>query len=253
MTRSISLNTDIGEGFGSWQIADDGALLDVVTDANVACGFHAGDSDIMRETCRIACGNGVSVGAQVGFADLRGFGRRFVEMEPSAIVNDVLYQLGALNAFTTVTGNSVCYVKIHGAMYHAAVARPEYGAAVIEAIRLYDSGLPLMCQPGTSLFAAATAAGLRTISEGYIDRAYTAAGLLVPRGRPGAVITDVDECVARAIQLTLEGRIPSADGPVIDMRVASLCIHSDSPGAPLLARAVRSALEQAGVELRPLT
>jgi UPF0271 protein len=251
-TRVISLNTDIGEGFGPWRIADDAALLKVVTDANLACGFHASDPDIMRTTCEVAASRNITVGAQVGYGDLRGFGRRFIEMDPASITNDVLYQLGALNAFTAAAGRRTGYLKIHGALYHAAVARAEYADAVIGAMKLYDSKLPMMCQPGTPLFDSATSAGLQTIAEGYIDRAYTAEGLLVPRSIAGSVITDRDECVARALKLALENRVETFDGPTIDVVAESLCIHSDSPGAPELARAVRDALEGAGVTVAAL-
>jgi UPF0271 protein len=251
-TRVISLNTDIGEGFGSWQIADDSALLRVVTDANLACGFHASDPDIMRRTCDVAAERGITVGAQVGYHDLRGFGRRFIEVDPTSITNDVLYQLGALSAFVTAAGSKMGYLKIHGALYHAAVARADYADAVIRAIALYDLDLPMMCQPGTSLFAAAKSVGLRTIAEGYIDRAYTAEGLLVPRDVAGSVVTDRDECVRRALQLALENRVEAIDGTVIDVTADSLCIHSDSAGAPELARAVRDALEGAGVVVEAL-
>lgn len=251
-TRVISLNTDIGEGFGAWRIADDAALLDVVTDANLACGFHASDPDIMRTTCEVAASRDITVGAQVGYGDLRGFGRRFIEVDPASITNDVLYQLGALSAFTAAAGRKTGYLKIHGALYHAAVARAEYADAVIAAMKLYDSTMPMMCQPGTSLFDAATTAGLRTIAEGYIDRAYTAEGLLVPRSIAGSVISDRDECVSRALKLALEHRVETFDGPTIEVAADSLCIHSDSPGAPELARAVRDALEGAGVTVAAL-
>jgi UPF0271 protein len=182
----VSLNTDIGEGFGSWRIADDEALLSLVSDANLACGFHASDPDIMRTTCRVAAERGVGVGAQVGYPDLRGFGRRYIDVDPASLVNDVLYQLGALNVFQRVEGRTVAYLKIHGALYHAAVARSDYADAIIEAVRLFDPALPVMCQPGTALAERVSAAGLSTIAEGYIDRAYTSEGLLVPRGLPGA-------------------------------------------------------------------
>lgn len=249
---TISLNTDIGEGFGAWSIAADDALLGVVTDANLACGAHAGDPDIMRKTCETATENGVNIGAQPGYFDLRGFGRRFIETDPASLTNDILYQLGALSAFTRAAGQQVRYVKIHGALYHAAVQRPEYAAAIIAAVKLFDSDLPFMCQPGTSLFEAVTAAGLDVIKEGYIDRAYTSDGLLVPRGQPGAVITDTDLCAERAVRIATKGEVESIDGAVVAVPADSVCIHSDSPGALEIARAVRTALEAAGVRVAPL-
>lgn len=249
---SISLNTDIGEGFGPWRIAEDEALLGLVSDANLACGFHASDPDIMRATCRTAAEKGVSVAAQVGYPDLRGFGRRYIDMDPRSIVNDVLYQLGALEAFQRVEGLKVAYLKVHGALYHAAVSRPDYAEAIVEAVTIFDPVMPVMCQPGTTLSARVEAAGLPMIREGYVDRAYTADGLLVPRGQPGAVITDVSECAARAVRLARDGLVTCADGSSITMAVDSLCIHSDSPGAPEIAHAVRAALESAGVEVKAL-
>lgn len=253
METRISLNTDIGEGFGAWSIADDPALLKVVTEANLACGAHASDPDIMRRTCHRASECGVSVGAQVGYFDLRGFGRRFIETDPATLVNDVLYQLGALQAFTVVAGIRVSYLKVHGALYHAAVQRSNYAEAIITAAKLFDPAMPLMCQPGTQLFEAVTAAGLRTIREAYIDRAYTVDGLLVPRGLPGAVITDIDTCAERAVSIAVRGEVECIDGAVISVPADSVCIHSDSPGAVEIARAVRNALEAAGVSVKPVT
>ncbi|MEO6956055.1 MAG: 5-oxoprolinase subunit PxpA [Antricoccus sp.] len=250
--RSISLNTDIGEGFGDWRIADDDALLDIVTDANVGCGFHAGDPDIMRRTCDIAAARSISIGAQVGFYDLRGFGRRFIEIPPESLTNDVIYQFGALQAFAMAAGATVAYVKAHGALYHAAVAHPDYATAVIRAIMAINPSLPLMCQPGTPFAKAAQEAGLRTIAEGYIDRAYLPTGLLVPRGSEGAMITDLNESCRRAVQLAAEGTVIANDGATIAMPVDSMCIHSDSAGAVQIASAVRAAIENAGLTVAPL-
>lgn len=252
MTAHISLNTDIGEGFGAWRIADDDSLLSIVTDANLACGAHASDPDIMRRTCEVAAERGVNVGAQVGYFDIRGFGRRYIETEPATLTNDVLYQLGALHAMTLAAGVRVAYLKIHGALYHAAVQRPDYAEAVIAAARLFDPEMPFMCQPGTSLFAAANGAGVTTIREGYIDRAYTPEGLLVPRGQSGALITDVDQCAERAVAIALRGEVEAVDGTLISVPADSVCIHSDSPGAVEIAAAVRHALESAGVVVSPL-
>ena len=250
---SMSLNTDIGEGYGVWRITDDAALLAVVTDANVACGFHAGDPDILRRTCEVAAEGGVGVGAQVGFADLRGFGRRFVQVPRKSLVNDVLYQLGALAALASVAGTRVTYVKPHGALYHATTQHDDYAAAVVEAMLAYDSTLALLCQPGTLLAGQARDAGLWHVAEGFVDRAYTADGLLVPRGEAGAVVTDLDEARRRALQMACEGTVDAVDGSTIAMPVESLCVHSDSPGALEVATAVRDALRDDGITLRPLS
>ena len=250
----VSLNTDIGEGYGAWSVADDETLLSLVTDANVACGFHAGDPDILRRTCQIAAGNGVGVGAQVGFADLRGFGRRFIQVPQASLVNDVVYQLGALDGLAAVAGTRVSYLKPHGALYHATTKHDDYADAVVEAMLAYAAAgrgeLRLLCQPGTRLSERAAAAGVQLVAEGFVDRAYTADGLLVPRGEPGAVVTDLDQACRRAVRMVRDGSVEAADGSSVPIQVESLCIHSDSPGAVEVARAVRTALERAGVALR---
>ena len=251
-SAAVSLNTDIGEGYGDWVIADDAALLSVVTDANVACGFHAGDPDILRRTCEVAAERGVAVGAQVGFGDLRGFGRRFIQVPRATLVNDVLYQVGALAALASVAGTRVSYVKPHGALYHACTQHDDYADAVIEATDAYDSSLVLLCQPGTRLARRAEAAGIRVVPEGFVDRAYTADGLLVPRGEPGAVVSDLDEARERAIRMVAEQTVVAADGSTVPMVVESLCVHSDSPGAVEVATAVREALQQEGIAVRSL-
>lgn len=250
--HTISLNTDIGEGFGSWRIADDEALLALVTDANVACGFHAGDPDIMRRTCETAAARGVAVGAQVGYYDLRGFGRRYIAVPAATLVNDVLYQVGALAVLAAVAGTSVSYVKPHGALYHAATHQQAVAEAVVAAVLEHGGGLPLLCQPGTRLARAAGDAGVRVHAEGFVDRAYTSDGLLVPRSRPDAVITDVASVGKRSVRMVLEGVVDSVDGTPVDARIDSLCVHSDSPGAVEMARAALAALRGAGIEVRPL-
>ena len=252
----VSLNTDIGEGYGAWSVADDETLLSLVTDANVACGFHAGDPDILRRTCEVAAAHGVGVGAQVGFHDLRGFGRRFIQVDRASLVNDVLYQIGALANLAAVAGTRVSYVKPHGALYHATTQHDDYADAVIGAVLQHVAAgqgeLLLLCQPGTRLAVRAAAAGVRVIAEGFVDRGYTADGLLVSRGEPGAVVTDIEEACRRAVRMVRDGVVEAADGSSVEVRVESLCVHSDSPGAVEVARAVRAALQQADVELRPL-
>ena len=245
--NTISLNTDIGEGYGPWLIADDEALLALVTDANLACGFHAGDPDIMRRTCKTARTRSVGVGAQVGFRDVLGFGRRFIDLPPASLSNEVLYQLGALSALAGAEKLSISYLKVHGALYHAAVQRAPYAKAIIDAVRDFDAAMPIMCQPNTAFFYAVRDAGLATIGEGYLDRAYTPDGLLVPRGTPGAVITDPSTAAQRAVQLAVDHTVTAIDGTVIPTAVDSLCIHSDSPGAVELATAVRQSLQDAGL------
>lgn len=248
----ISLNSDIGEGYGIWTVTDDAALMGLITDANVACGFHAGDPDIMMDTCRMAAERGVTIGAQVGYFDLRGFGRRFTQVPPASLRADVLYQLGALDAFAKASGLNIAYLKVHGALYHACVQVPEMATAVADGLRLFDQDIPVMCQPETDFAAAVSSAGCRLLREGYLDRAYQPDGLLVPRGQEGAVITDPAIAGARAVQIAIERTVTAIDETIIPAEIDSVCIHSDSPGALKIARGVRAALDEAGIEVRSI-
>ena len=246
----MDLNSDLGEGFGAWSLGDDLALLDLVTSANVACGFHAGDPRTMERTVAAAAERGVAIGAQVAYPDLVGFGRRAMEVAPADLSADVLYQLGALEAFCRVAGTSVRYVKPHGALYHRCVTDPVQASAVADAVRLYDSTLPVLTLPGSALARAAVAAGLPVVAEGFADRAVAPDGQLVPRGEPGAVVTDEAEVVARAVRMVVDGQVEAHGGGVVELRVGSLCVHGDTPGAARLAAAVREGLTAAGVQLQ---
>ncbi|HEY8371508.1 MAG TPA: 5-oxoprolinase subunit PxpA [Pseudonocardiaceae bacterium] len=248
-SAELDLNSDLGEGFGVWGLGDDEALLDVVTSANVACGFHAGDPSIMRRTCTAAAKRGVAVGAQVSYRDLAGFGRRFVDVEPQVLADEVLYQIGALDACARAAGTRVAYVKPHGALYNAVVHHTEQARAVVEGVRAFGP-LPVLGLPGSRLLAEAEAAGLPAVPEAFADRGYAPDGTLVPRGRPGALLTDTAAVVERAVRLAEEGRIVAVDGTVLESPARSLCLHGDTPGAVQHARAVRAALEGAGVRLR---
>lgn len=250
MTAHVDLNSDLGEGFGAWSLGDDLALLDVVTSANVACGFHAGDPRTMERTVAAAAERGVVIGAQVSYPDLVGFGRRQMEVAPADLSADVLYQLGALEAFARVAGTVVRYVKPHGALYNRTVVDPVQAGAVAAAIRLYDPSLPVLTLPGSALARAAQAAGVPVVAEGFADRAYTAEGQLVPRAEPGAVVDDEGEVVRRAVRMVVDGRVEAHAGGEVELRVASLCVHGDTPGAARLAQAVREGLEAAGVSLQ---
>ena len=250
MAARVDLNSDLGEGYGAWTLGDDLALLDVVTSANVACGFHAGDPRTMERTVAAAAARNVAIGAQVSYPDLVGFGRRAMDVAPADLSADVLYQLGALQAFARVAGTQVRYVKPHGALYNRTVVDEVQAAAVVDAIRLYDSSLPVLTLPGSALARAAQAVGVPVVAEGFADRAYTADGHLVPRGEPGAVVTDEAEVVARAVRMAVEGRVAAHGGGEVELRVASLCVHGDTPGAARLAQAVREGLEAAGVALQ---
>ncbi|WP_337060151.1 LamB/YcsF family protein [Kineococcus sp. G2] len=247
----MDLNADVGESFGRWTLGDDEALLDVVTSANVACGFHAGDPTVLRRTCELAAARGVAVGAQVGYRDLAGFGRRFVDVAPAELTDDVLYQIGALQALARVAGTRVTYLKPHGALYNALVHHEAQAAAVVEAVRRYDPALAVLGLPGSRFLDLAGRAGLRTVAEAFADRAYTPAGTLVPRTEPGAVLHDADEIARRCARLATEGRVRAVDGSDVEVAAASICVHGDTPGAVGIARRVRAALEGAGAPLAP--
>lgn len=250
MTAAIDLNADLGESFGAYTIGDDLALLEVVTSASVACGFHAGDPMVMTRTVRAAAQRGVSVGAHVGYRDLQGFGRRAVAMPPAELTADVLYQLGALEAIAKANGARVGYVKPHGALYNTAAADPTVAAALVEAVRGFDSGLPVLTLPGCEMWKACADAGVRAVGECFADRGYDAAGRLVPRSAPGAVLHDVDIVVARAVEMATSGAVTAVDGSSVRVDAESMCVHGDTPGAAALAAAVRDGLRRAGVELR---
>jgi len=245
----LDLNSDLGEGYGRWTLGDDAALLEIVTSANVACGFHAGDPATIDRTVRTAVERGVAVGAQVSYPDLVGFGRREIDVPPGDLTADVLYQLGALEAFARAAGSRVRYVKPHGALYNRIVRDPVQAAAVAEAIRRYDPALPLLTLPGSAAAAAAAEAGIEAVGEGFADRAYTGDGRLVSRREPGAVLEDPGRVAARAARMATERRVGTVDGGEVAVEVRSLCVHGDTPGAVELARAVRTALEEAGVVL----
>ena len=245
----MDLNSDLGEGYGRWTLGDDAALLEVVTSANVACGFHAGDPATIDRTVRTAVTHGVAVGAQVSYPDLVGFGRREIDVAPDDLTADVLYQLGALEAFARAAGSRVRYLKPHGALYNRIARDPVQAAAVVEAVRRYDPSLPLLTLPGSAAMRAAEAAGVPAVAEGFADRAYTPEGRLVSRRQPGAVLHDPAAVTARALRMATEHTVEAVDGGQVHVEVRSLCVHGDTPGAVELARAVRAALEDAGVTL----
>lgn len=247
----IDLNADLGEGFGAWRMGDDDALLEVVTSANIACGFHAGDPMTMRRVCAGAAARGVSIGAQVGYPDLVGFGRRRMEIGGDELTADVLYQLGALDAFARVAGARVRYVKPHGALYNTAADDPAQARAVVAAVARYDATMPVLGLPSSALSAAADEACLPFVAEAFADRAYSAAGRLIARSEPGAVRDHEATVVEQAVSIVRDGVVTSADGTRIEVRAASLCLHGDTPGAVSLARAVRAALAGFGATLAP--
>ena len=247
--RGMDLNADLGEGFGVWRLGDDDALLRLVTSANVACGFHAGDAVTMRRVCEWAADRGVAVGAQVGYRDLAGFGRRRIEYDLAELRDDIIYQIAALNGFCRLQGEQVRYVKPHGALYNTATVDVWQASAIVAAIVDYDRTLPLLCLPGSTLADARPTRACGSVPEGYADRAYRPDGTLVPRRDPGAVISDVDTVVARAVRMATAAEVAAQDGTVVAAPVQSLCLHGDTPGAVDLTQRVREALESAGVRL----
>ncbi|MDZ4234231.1 MAG: 5-oxoprolinase subunit PxpA [Dietzia sp.] len=250
---SVDLNADLGEGFGVWQLGDDDAMLDIVTSANVACGFHAGDPTTLTRVCRAAAERGVRIGAQVSYRDLAGFGRRFIDVEPEDLTADVMYQIGALSALAGASGAQVSYVKPHGALYNSIVANRQQARAVAEAVHAVSPELPVLGLAGSVFFAAAEDLGLRTVSEAFADRSYRPDGQLVHRREHNAVLSDVDEITDRVVSMVTEGHVPAVDGTTIPIVAESVCVHGDSPGAVRIAMAVRERLITAGVRLTPFS
>lgn len=246
---SIDLNADLGEGFGRWRLTDDEQLLTVVTSANVACGFHAGDAVTMRRVCELAAARGVRVGAQVSYRDLAGFGRRAMDVPSAELTAEVAYQIGALEVFARAAGTRVSYVKPHGALYNRVVHDEEQAAAVVAGVLLADATLPVLGLPGSRFLDAARAAGLTGVTEAFADRAYTEEGTLVPRGQEGAVVTDPEAVVERSLGLARERAVTARSGARVDVDARSLCLHGDTPGAVDLARRVRERLESSGIRV----
>ena len=244
---TVAVNCDMGESFGLYSVGDDEALMPLISLANVACGFHAGDPSVLRAACVRAVERAVAIGAQVSYPDLMGFGRRHLDMTPIELRDAVLYQLGALDAFAQVGGAEIEYVKPHGALYHATANDPDLARALVEAAAEYDSSLAILGLPGSELLAAADRAGLDAVPEAFADRAYHPDGSLVSRRDAGSVLVDPDEVAARAVRIAVHNEVVAIDGSVVHVRARSICVHSDTPGAVALARAIRSALDAAGV------
>lgn len=244
---TVDLNADVGEGFGQWALTDDAALLQVVSSANVACGFHAGDPSTMRRVCELAVEHDVSIGAHVGYRDLAGFGRRFVDVAPAELRDDVVYQLAALIGTAASVGARVRYVKPHGALYNAIVHHHDQARAVVAAVVAVDATLPLLGLPGSVALEVAQDAGVPTVTEAFADRAYTAQGTLVPRSVAGSVLHDADEIARRVVQIATGEPVTEIGGAPLHVRARSVCVHGDTPGAVDIAREVRRALRRAGV------
>jgi UPF0271 protein len=244
---SIDLNCDMGESFGAYTIGADQAVMASITSANVACGYHGGDPNVMRRTVRLAREAGVAVGAHPGFPDLVGFGRREMRMAAQDVEDMVLYQIGALAAIAKSEGVRLSHVKPHGALYNMAVTDKALAAAIGRAVGAFDPALIFFALPGSELARAANGLGLQVAHEGFADRAYEPDGSLTPRSRTGAVIHDMDTVVARALRMVTDGVVFASDGSRLDMRVDTICTHGDTPGAQSLTRAIRAGLQRAGV------
>lgn len=249
MVASIDLNADLAEGYGVWELGDDAAMLDIVTSANLACGFHAGNPVGLARTCLAAHKRGVRIGAQVGYFDLAGFGRRQIDVAPAELTADVIYQIGALQALARAAGSTLGYVKPHGALYNTIVADREQARAVANAVCAVEPGLPVLGLAGSVFFEEAQRLGLQTVAEAFADRAYQPDGRLVPRTQTGAVLHDPTEIAQRVLAMVQTGTVTALDGSTIAIEVQSVCVHGDSPGAVDIAAAVRDQLLAGGIEL----
>ncbi len=246
----IDLNSDLGESFGPWKMGDDARMLSVVTSANIACGFHAGDPAGILTVLKEAARQGVAVGAHVGYRDLVGFGRRQMDPSSEELVGDTIYQIGALQALARAAGTAVRYVKPHGALYNTMAHDRRQAADVIAAIQAVDPALVLMCASGAPVVAQAREAGLEVVCEVFADRAYNPDGTLVSRRFEGAVIHDAAAVTTRILRLVEEGCFVAIDGSKVKLEAQSICVHGDTPAATALAEAVRNALIQAGLMLK---
>ncbi|MDX0470066.1 5-oxoprolinase subunit PxpA [Sinorhizobium medicae] len=249
----IDLNSDLGESFGPWPMGDDVSMLSIVTSANIACGFHAGDPAGILSVLREAARRGVSVGAHVGYRDLVGFGRRNMEPSSEELTSDTIYQIGALQGLANTAGTSVRYVKPHGALYNTIAQDKRQAADVIDAIKAIDPALALVALSGAPIVEQARSAGLTVVCEVFADRAYNSDGSLASRQQLGSVIHDPVLVASRMLRLVKEGRITAMDGTEIALEAQSICVHGDTPAAVSIARSVREALVQVGVEMKSFT
>jgi UPF0271 protein len=247
---AIDLNSDLGESYGAWAMGDDAAMLAIVSSANVACGFHAGDSLGILKTVKAAAEKGVSIGAHVSYPDRVGFGRRDMDVSPADLIADVIYQIGALKGIAAAAGVTVDYVKPHGALYNRIAHDPKQGQAVIDGIKAIDPSLVLMGLAGAPILDLARKSGLQVVAEAFADRAYMPDGQLVSRREAGAVLHDTQLIARRMLQLAREGALEAIDGSLIKVDAQSICVHGDSPGAVAIAREIRRAFEANGIAVR---
>ena len=252
LTVNIDINCDMGESFGPWKMGADAEVMPNITSANVACGAHAGDPGVMRRTIRAAKQHGVAVGAHPGFADLQGFGRREMQADPAEVEDSLIAQIGALAAMARAEAAPLRHVKAHGAPYNMAARDRKLAYAVARAIKAFDASLVMFGLPKSPLIEAGIAAGLRVAAEGFADRSYEPDGSLTPRSRPGAVIHDAAVVVDRAVRMVRDGVVLTSEGREIPLKVDTICVHGDTPGAPDLTRRIRAGLEAAGISVRSL-
>lgn len=247
---SIDLNSDLGEGYGAWKMGDDEAMLGIVSSANIACGFHAGDPAGILKTVQKAAAHNVTIGAHVSYPDRVGFGRRDMDLTSEELVGDIIYQIGALQGMARAAGTRVSYVKPHGALYNHIATHERQGLAVIKAMQMVDPSLALMGLAGTNILDLARREGVAVIGEAFADRGYTAEGLLVSRRAPGAVLHDPQEVAARMVDFVRTGEITAQDGTRVKLAAQSICLHGDSPGAVAMAQTIRQRFEQEEIQIR---
>lgn len=250
MTLSVDLNSDSGEAYGSWAMGDDAAMMKIVSSANIACGYHAGDPKTMMDTVAAAAKNKVAIGAHVSYPDLVGFGRRFMDMTSSELTAAVLYQMGALEAICRVLDTQISYVKPHGGLYNAIVHHEQQAEAVVRAVKEFGGNLSILCLPNSQIECKAQDINVPVVYEVFADRGYTAEGTLVPRTQSGAVIHDAKEVAQRVLQMATEGTVVAVDGSVVKLKAQSICVHGDTPGAVDIAQSVRDVLTAHEVEIR---
>lgn len=248
---AIDLNSDLGESYGAWSMGDDSAMLAVVSSANIACGFHAGDPSGIWKTVKAAAENGVSIGAHVSYPDRVGFGLRDMDVTSEELIADVIYQIGALKGMAAAANTRVTYVKPHGALYNRIANDARQGQAVIDAIKAIDPSLVLMGLAGAPILDLARTSGLSTMAEAFADRAYTQQGQLVSRREAGAVLHDAEKIASRMVQLARQGTLEAIDGSVIKVEAQSICVHGDSPGAVAIAQEIRRRFEAEGIAVQP--
>jgi 5-oxoprolinase (ATP-hydrolysing) subunit A len=248
----IDINSDVGESFGAYRIGNDAGLMRAITSANVAAGFHAGDPSVLRDTIRLAKAHGVAVGAHPGFPDLVGFGRRELNVTPAEAEDFVLYQLAAVAGVARTEGVTLQHVKPHGALFNMAVRNRELSDAIARAVAAFDASLILFGLPGSEILAAGRAAGLRVAAEVFADRAYEPDGSLASRRKPGSVIHDAPQVVARAVRMATERSVVAIDGTIVPLAADTICVHGDTPGSDDLAAKIRAGFEAAGVAVRPI-